>query len=479
MSRSISFLLLLCLLFLGTGSYAQEISIQLGPDEIALNQPFTITVTIQNDRLKNYEDFPEIPGFRKRGTTSSTNTNIVNGQISSAQSIIQNYIALREGTFQIKPFQMEVNGKLVRSGGKTVKVGPAQQRKRRDPFGNSLFDEFFGKSSEPEEFVNVKADAFLALTTDRNEVYVGEGFTATLAFYVSESNRAHLEFYDLSRQVSDVTKKISPPNSWEENFNIENINGETVVLNNKRYTRFKLYQAAFYPLNTEPIEFPTVSLELIKYQIAKNPTFFGRNKKEDFQTFHSKPKRIRVKDLPPHPMKDRVPVGDYYLDEKISTENIETGQSFNLQFGVYGEGNIAAISKPEVESTDEFELYPPNIQQNIKRGNGRVTGYKAFNFYGIPNEPGEYNLGGYFNLIFFNPKIKKYDTLSSNITINVTGESKKNQYISSNDLGTFYDLIEGQDNTLVSRSKDVYLKFFANIFILIMLALSLFLIFRK
>ena len=165
---------------------AQEVAIELGPDEIALNQGFTITITVHNERLKNYDDFPEIEGFRKMGTTSSSNTTVINGQISSSQSTIQQYAALREGTFRLKPFSMTVNGKKIRSPGKTIEVGPASKRTARtDPFSNSIFDEYFGRSSGEEEFMDVKADAFLALTTDKDEVYLGEGFTATLAFYVS------------------------------------------------------------------------------------------------------------------------------------------------------------------------------------------------------------------------------------------------------------------------------------------------------
>ena len=71
--------------------------------------------------------------------------------------------------------------------------------------------------------MDIEANAFLALTTDKPEVYVGEGFTTTLAFYVSEENRAELRFYDLGKQITDIVKEIKPNTCWEENFNIDNI----------------------------------------------------------------------------------------------------------------------------------------------------------------------------------------------------------------------------------------------------------------
>src|SRR5882762_6521853 len=77
---------------------SQSVQIALGPDEIGQNQAWTITVTVNNDRLKNYDNFPDIEGFQKRGTSSSSQTNIINGQISSSQSIIQTYVPLRQGS---------------------------------------------------------------------------------------------------------------------------------------------------------------------------------------------------------------------------------------------------------------------------------------------------------------------------------------------------------------------------------------------
>ncbi|HEU5289734.1 MAG TPA: BatD family protein, partial [Cyclobacteriaceae bacterium] len=292
---------------------AQTIQIILGPDEIGENQAWTITATIQNDRFKNTEyNFPDINGFRKRGTSTQSQTSIVNGQVSSSQSIVMTYLPTKQGTFTIPAFKMKINDQMISSPGKKVKVGPAVQNTQRDPF-RSFYerDDFFG-SGNPE-FVDIKDDAFFALTTNKNEVYVGEGFTTALSFYVAENNRAPLQFYELAQQLSTILKKIKPSNCWEENFNIENIQGEAVSINGVGYTQYKLYQATFYPLNSQTIEFPSIGLEMIKFKVAKNPSFFGQNRQENFKTFYSKAKTIKVKELPPHPLRDQVAVGNYRL----------------------------------------------------------------------------------------------------------------------------------------------------------------------
>jgi hypothetical protein len=456
-------------------------TLQLGPDEIGENQNWTITVTVQNEQLKGFDNFPDINGFRKRGTSTQSSTSIINGQISSSQSVIMTYSPTKQGVFTLGPFSMKVNDKKITSPGKKIKVGAPVQQQQRDPFSSffdrSSGDDFFGRGNT--EFLDVKEDAFLALTTNKDEVYVGEGFNATLSFFVSENNRAPLQFHELDKQVPEILKKLKPVNCWEENFRIENIEGNSIIINNKSYVQYKIYQATYYPLNTETVKFPSAGLEMIKYKVAKNPTFFGQNRKEDYKTFYTAPKTVRVKDLPPHPLKDVVAVGDYRLDERIPSPTMETGQSSAYEFNIYGEGNISAIERPITTDNGNIEFYEPNVQQNINRQNSKVTGTKSFNYYLIPKEPGTYKLGDYIKWIYFNTKSKKYDTLRSKIVLNVTGESKKNEAIQSNDLGSFYDKIDEVDNTLKKVADTSWQKWAFNTFIVLILAASVYLVVRK
>lgn len=457
----------------------QTIQIILGPDEIGENQAWTITATISNDRFKtNDYNFPDITGFRKRGTSSQSQTSIVNGQVSSSQSIVMTYLPTKQGTFTVPPFKMRINDQLISSPGKKVKVGPPAQNQQRDPF-RSLTDpnDFFGAGNT--EFIDIKEDAFLALTTNKNEVFVGEGFTTALSFYVAENNRAPLQFYELAKQLSNILKKIKPSTCWEENFNIENIQGESVNINGADYTQYKLYQATYYPLNAKTVEFPSIGLEMIKFKVAKNPTFFGQNRKEDFKTFYTKAKTIKVNELPPHPLRDQVAVGNYRLDEKISSTALQTGQSFSYEFNIYGEGNVSSIEKPVTFKDGSFDFYEPNVRQNINRENNRVTGTKSFNYFIIPKEPGEYRLSDLIHWVFFNPTTKTYDTLKAQAAVVVKGESLKNEAIESADAGSFYDKINSTDNTLRAITDTGWLKPILTIFILVMLAGSAYLVFKK
>jgi BatD DUF11 like domain len=478
--RSILFVVTL---FVGPTGWAQDnIQIILGPDEIGENQAWTIHVSISNEQLKSYDNFPDIEGFRKRGTSTQSQTSIVNGQISSTQGVIMTYTPTKQGVFNLPAFKMKINNQIVSSNGKKIKVGPPIQVQARDPFRSFFdrdpFEDAFGGRRETE-FVDVKEDAFLALSTNKEEVYVGEGFATTLSFFVAESNRAPMQFHELGPQLSEIIKKIRPAACWEENFNIENIEGETVSINNRNFTQYKIYQAVYYPLNNSPVNFPSVGLEMIKFKVAKNPSFFGQNRQEDFKTFYSKPKTVKVKDLPPHPLRDVVAVGDYRIDEKITSTAGETGKSLAYDFSIYGEGNISSIEKPTIPKGKTFDFFEPNVKQSINRDNGRVTGTKAFSYFVIPQEPGNFDFKDYVQWVYFNPKTKNYDTLKSKVSVVITGESKKNEFISSSDGGSFYDRISLADNNLRPTGSNGWLKIGLNVLALLMVGGSGWLMFKK
>ena len=462
--------------FMVSKALAQEVTIELGPDEVALNETFNIKVTVANEKIKSYDQFPEIPGFQKQGISQSSSMNIVNGQMSSTNSVIQYYKPLKQGQYSLGNFIMNVNGSNISSPGKSITVTDSRQSQRNrntDPF-----DDFFGSREEPE-FVEVEDDAFFSLSVDKDEVYVGEGFNVSLAFYMSEENQAPFNFYEPGRQLERIIKKIKPVNAWEENFNITNIQPERVEINGKSWTRFRVYQSTFYPFSEGTLQIPGVSWEMIKYRVAKNPTFFGSNRQEDFKTFYSSEKTITVKPLPPHPLRNEVSVGSYSLKENLEKAEVATGEGVTYGFGIVGEGNINSIQPPRRIGEQKLNAFDPNQRQEINRGRGRVTGTKEYNYYLTINEAGRIELKDYFEWIFFNPSTEKYDTLRPKAVLNVVGESKVNQAISSSRLGGIYDLIDVEDNRLINQRNKYYFSALINILLLGAVILLGILIFKK
>ena len=154
--------------------FSQDIDVTVSPKKLSIGNTLQITLTIKNEQIKNYSQFPEIKGFRKSGISSSSSTNYINGKMTSSQSIIQNYTSTESGTFFITPFTIEVNGKRVDFKGIKIEVDDSYNEPKQSPFYNFFdpfddpFDNFFDRNNE--EYYEVEADAFLSLNTDKKNV---------------------------------------------------------------------------------------------------------------------------------------------------------------------------------------------------------------------------------------------------------------------------------------------------------------------
>ena len=101
------------IIYPGLSSFAQEVSVSITPQKLSIGNNLKITLSIENSQIKNYGQFPEIPGFRKSGISSSSSTNFVNGKMSSSQSITQNYTAVEIGIFEIPRFSIQINEQTI------------------------------------------------------------------------------------------------------------------------------------------------------------------------------------------------------------------------------------------------------------------------------------------------------------------------------------------------------------------------------
>lgn len=474
-----NYLLGLVLILLFVSGWSQKAEINLGKTKIALNEVFQITLTLHNDKFTNRSDFPRIASFQEAGTSSSSSYNFVNGRRSSTQSVIQNYKPTKQGTFTLAPFTITINGQKYNSPGTKITVGPAkqQQQRSRDPFS----DPFFNRRQSNYDFRDVEDDAFLGISTSSNSIYEGEGLHLEIAFYATRTDFQFIDFQnDVAYQVQDMLQELKLANTWMEDFEHQiQLKAERVVINGREFFKVKLAELMLFPQNSNNLKIPSLGLDMTKYKSAGVTNIWGDQVKGqgETKTFKTKPKLIKVKALPPHPLKDRVAVGQYRLSEEISDTAININDSFIYTFSIKGRGNLHFSSAPTQSNTTELSIFKPITDQNVKKGNGQVFGNKTFNYDILPEEPGEFNMANYFSWIYFDPSKGRYDTLTPKASIRVTGESRKNENIASSDLGVFYDLIDSESNKLITSNDQDWLKYFANSVILFMFASGGFLVF--
>ncbi|WP_448520549.1 BatD family protein [Rhodoflexus sp.] len=415
---------------------AQEIQIEIPKTEIPINESFQIRISAINVKISDYGAFPTIKGFTKSDISSGDRQILTNGRITPVSYIVQNYRPLKEGSYTVPPFSIIVNGESVSSPGVTVNVVEASVSGR----------DFWSVPDLMESEIAInRGNIFLEVITNTKEVYVGEGFNVMVAFYESINNPLLISFpSDMAQRVAAMSQKLKPDNCWEENFNVpRDVIPVLVKIKGKDYKQYKVYQSQYYVNKAGEIQLPQVSLPLVKWRLNNS----GR---EEMRNYSSKPLKIKVKPLPPHPLSDRVAVGRFKLEEKVGQTRLQTGQSTSYDFQITGEGNFAFIREPDTRRTLAMELYPPNVQQQINREGSRVTGSKKFTYMIIPNEPGTYKMADYFQWIFFNTEKNDYDTLKPSTVIEVAGESRADNSISNSSSSAYYDGIYKLDNNLKS-----------------------------
>ena len=453
---------------------SNDVSLIIGEKNITLEDPFIVTVVIKFvGDLPATPDckFPELANFSKTGISKSTERTKAGGQLLVTCTITQNYTAKKEGNIKVPAFKVNVNGTDLKSGVFVVKVNKNIVPDKKELINSEVtnndksvkkdedFTDFI-EGSKPQ-IIDTKEDAFLSLTTSKSNPYIGEGFTVTFSFYVAENNTTDIQFNHNEVQIPEITKRIKPENCWEENFKITETQQSQVTINGKQYTQYKFYQATFYPLNNKPTNFPSVTLKLLKFTPEKNG-----GKKSSIVSFSTRPFTVKAKELPPHPLKNEVSVGQFSIREMLNKYKVNTGKSVQYRLQISGDGYN--IKLPEMKNDTIFDFFPPEIDDSQDPQNDKIITTKSFTYQIIPKRAGNFALEKYFQWIYFNTQKDQYDTLKSKVILGVEGET-----ISTSDapsgLTSVYEGVEKMDSSEEASNFVKLLKDEANILIVIML----------
>ena len=454
--------LLIFSFFLLQKSHAQtNVDIETTSQEIALNEPFSIILSVEDKPLEEGNIFPELAGFIKYGTINETTTKEVMGRRVLVFKVIQNYYAKKIGNYNIKPFTLRVNDQNFNFDKLDITVGAPNGK------GEGLPEDYEKELLETAvSFKNVKDDVFFGLSIDKKEVFVGEGFNIILAVYISENSSFQLNFKDLEKELAGILKEIKPKNCWEEDFNILKISPNLIKVNGKSYNQYKIHQSSFFPLSEGTISFPSVSISTLNKETNKE------------NTFQTQATRVKVRKLPDNQvdMQQDNLVGNFYLDEAVSSGTIYTGKSFNYSLAITGEGNVVGVQAPTLVENAFFEFYPPTIIQSIRRVGDKIFGTKVFNYQIIPKNAGNFSFAPYFSYVAFNVNKKKYDILRPKAVFKVEGATiSTNVNAGAAIYGEFYRKILNEDNNFYDQKANNWLLRAVNILLSLLTIATLFL----
>jgi hypothetical protein len=429
-----------------------------GPADVALLPPpaslpvtgvFTLAFRLRGGVLEKYSDFPELEGFKKSGKTSTTTTRIVQGRRFTDLTIAQRYMPYGEGEYVIKPFQLTVNGAVLRSAGATVRVGPAPAQAPSAAVPNPAsppnsastpnpasapnptaltkpaspqaplqavgdLDKLFGKP-KPALYQELPDRAFLAVVAERPSVFVGEGVRVGLYFYLTPADQAMLAFHDFTSQLPPLLRQLHQATAWQEPGPEASVTPDSVRWAGQTYLRFRLAESVYYPLTPEPLRFPPLALTMVKFKFLKKPEPGQDNRLAGYKTYLSPGVSVQVRPLPGQ--NELVAVGNYQLREALSRSSFRVGQSFIYSFGVEGKGNLSAVLAPPVAPWPGLDVYGPEVSVAPAVGGGR----KLFRYRLVARRPGTVPLDSLLQLVVFNPATARYDTLRPSVRPVVRG----------------------------------------------------------
>lgn len=438
-------------------------SVEIGSKNITLDELFTISgiITTQDETSQVPEcQFPNLKGFIKLGYTKSIARSFVGGHKLITYTITQNYKAQRDGIIKVKPFKVIINKIEQSVEGCLVTVGkPVSEQ------GNlgSIAPQEVQVPDAPKSKKTIP-DAFFALKTSKTSVYVGEGFTIALALYVNENNSVPMEFDHNEVQIPAITKQLKQASCWEENYDIEETLTKQVVINGKKYTQYKFYQASLYPLNKKIIRFPSVSLRVLTTEENEK----GEKRIVPIR-FDAKGFEIQPLALPQlSSLQTDVPVGIFSLSEQIDKSLVNTGNAIQCKISISGDGNMSSIKLPVITQNPTFDFFPPKINMVTRHEEEKNVHTKTFTFQLIPKRAGNFVLSNYFKWIYFNPITSTYDTLRSSLSFKAKGETINSEVESATER-SIYDELENLDSSKESSTIGKLLKNEANILIVIML----------
>ncbi len=322
------------------------------------------------------------------------------GNFGSQEMEIQKYSfilqAKKKGTFKIQPLTFTINGDKVTSGIFTINVGTGNPNAKI-------------QTSDPNLFARIEVN--------KRNIYKGEAVTAVYRVY-TRYNIFEIEDYDMPMTNGLWKEEIKiGKNGWPQ---------ETKTVNGMPYHVITLKKEVLIPQTTGEIKLKPIKIDARINRFGFNP---GKQK-----SITSNAPTLKVKSLPtPKPSDFSDQVGsNYKIAIDYSTNSLKTNDPLDVKVTISGKGNLKQLATPQLNFPPDFEVFDPEIKDNVKISSSGISGKKTFNFLVIPRHRGSYEIPDY-TFSYFDVNSKKYKTLTASGTkINVEkGEHETTNTLSS------------------------------------------------
>lgn len=392
------------LFFLVLGTQAQDVRFTMSaPNAVENGKQFRLSFTLN----KRGSKLQLPPGMNDNfqflmGPSTGTSYQNINGRSSTTYSYTYIYKATKEGTFEIRPASIEVDGEIVESNSLKIQVVKANAQPIQPQSG--------GQTQQGGSASNVdlgKDNLFVRVELSKRNPYRGEQIIATVKLYANpEIPITNFADVNLPTYEGFYTQDIEIPGQ---------INMTREVYNDKIYQVGVLKKTILFPQQNGTLKIDPFSMALLVRQRTQARSFFDDffdNYRTVKAPITSEAVTVNVKDLPTAPANFLGGVGNFSISSELSSENVTTNDAVTLTVKISGNGNIRLIRTPELKLPSDFEVYDPKATDNVKAGNNGASGSKTIEYLFQPRFEGDYTIPA-IPFTYFDPATGQYVTKST------------------------------------------------------------------
>ena len=403
-------IILMTLMAYSTQTFADKVSfVASAPDVVVVGDQFRLSYTVTTQKVKDFRA-PFIKGFdvlMGPSRSEQSSTQIVNGSVSSTSSITFTYILMANtaGEFTVPGASIVADGNQMISNSVKIKVLPQDQNHNSSRRNNDN-----SSSIQPSSNASVSnQDLFITATASKTNVYEQEAFVLTYKIYTRESNlqlnNAKLpDFKGFHSQEIEMTTNArwTPEHYKGRNY-------YTTV-----YRQFVLFPQQSGKLFIEPAQFQMTVNKPVQSADHFDAFFNGGNNVIEIKKPITTPKiAINVNPLPAgKPTNFLGGVGEFNISSSINSKELKTNDAITIKLVISGTGNLKLISNPEIKFPDDFEVYDPKVDNQVRLTKEGLTGNKVIEYLAIPRHAGTYKIPG-VSFSYFDIRSKSYKTLNT------------------------------------------------------------------
>lgn len=359
--------------------------------ELGLNERLRIEFSIDKQGADNFTP-PNFNNFKVlAGPSQSSSFSSVNGKTSYKLTYIYIIQPTAKGTFTIPSASITYDGQTIKTNTVRITVSDAIDIPK-DP-------------NDPRYLAS--QNIHLVAEVSNANPYVGESISVVYKLFVN-INKVN---------VQNTREASSPSFSgfWNQAIDVKKWVARNGTFGGKPHRYVIVKKAVLIPHKAGKLTIDPLEMEITAGVPIGRRDFFGNMLMDDVNfTLTSGKRIINVKELPlqDKPFNFNGAVGDFDFTVRATKTKLNANESAQIKVQVSGKGNLKLIKLPTIETPKGLEVYEPEHNESIKTTLGGLVG-KVYNQYAVvPQYRGKFKIPGVI-FSYFNPKDKKYHTIST------------------------------------------------------------------